>query len=751
LSYRGKLVSAVLLLAALGSCALWACGAFFPNWLLWDENGGVLATPTTWLREAVQPLLPQARPAFAAAVDPRGPLHQTAMADRKDLEDALAGLPLERRQAVIGAYMKVRYAIVAYRTGMVVSEEPEADPTPPEPASLTVPPGLPGEFEDYLRGAIAWHQGKPDAARAAWETLLARPEGERRRRSTWAAFMLGKALVESDPPAAIRWFERTRELASQGFSDPLGLAAASVGWQARAEVNRRRFDEALQLYLQQHQAGDPTALQSIRDVGNQVLNDPQALQQVAHSPEARPILTAFVISNWDHERPERSMDPEKTEEERKTAQHYPDDPHSDDYEEYEYFPPLSMAPARKWLAAIRAAGVTRAEEADRFAWLAYRSGDFDAAEEWLKRAPADAPMALWVRAKLLLRAGKLAEAEPLLARVRAALPASPPEDHIFWNPYEAQLRLAFRPQAAGELGAVRLSRGDYEAALDDLLRGGWWTDAAYVAERVLTVDELRAYVDRTWSAELAAQNPEEPRDVDDLGNFWETQYAGIAPPPDGRAAYDVRYLLGRRLARAGRLAEARPYLPEELQPYLDDLARSLAAGRDAGRPAAERSRALFRAACLTRYQGMELLGTEVDPDWHLFDGGFGVLPFVVGRSDPKTHQHLLPTADERRRVERSQAVPVKRFHYRYQGMDLALEAAKLLPPGEERARLLATAGNWVEGKDPRGARPLYDAIQSCCANTEIARRSRKAHAITNVQDACPEDTEVVWVEEGEEE
>jgi hypothetical protein len=269
-------------------------------------------------------------------------------------------------------------------------------------------------------------------------------------------------------------------------------------------------------------------------------------------------------------------------------------------------------------------------------------------------------------------------------------------------------------------------------------------DAAYVAERVLTIDELRAYVDKTWSAELAAQNPEDPGYDHERGNFWDLVYAGIAPPPDGRAAYDIRYLLGRRLAREGRLAEARPYVPKDQQPHLDDLARSLAAGRDAGRPAAERSRALFRAACLTRYQGMELLGTEVDPDWHgLDEGGFEPPPFIKGRSDPRTHRHLLPTADERRRVKRSQAVPVKRFHYRYQGMDLAREAAKLLPPGEERARLLATAGNWVEGKDPRGARPLYDAIQSCCADTEIARRSRKVHAITTVPDACPADTRVV--------
>src|SRR5262249_4079969 len=139
-------------------------------------------------------------------------------------------------------------------------------PLPQLPATLAAPPGLPGEFEDYLRGAIAWHQGKTGAARAAWEKLLARPAGERRRRSTWGAFMLGRALVDSDPPTAVHWLERSRELAAQGVADPLGLAAASLGWQARAEMNRRRFDEALKLYLQQHQTGDPTALQSIREV-----------------------------------------------------------------------------------------------------------------------------------------------------------------------------------------------------------------------------------------------------------------------------------------------------------------------------------------------------------------------------------------------------------------------------------------------------------------------------------------------------
>jgi hypothetical protein len=48
-------------------------------------------------------------------VDEKGPIHQTAAADRKDLETALAALPANRRQAVIDPYVKVREAIVAWR------------------------------------------------------------------------------------------------------------------------------------------------------------------------------------------------------------------------------------------------------------------------------------------------------------------------------------------------------------------------------------------------------------------------------------------------------------------------------------------------------------------------------------------------------------------------------------------------------------------------------------------------------------
>jgi hypothetical protein len=698
LSYRKipvRAALAVFLASSLGAFALWACGPFFPPWLLSDE-AGILEAPTVWLHDALQPLLPVAHP-FTAVTSASDPFTRTAKLDEASFQEAVTALPADRRTPLLDRYRQFRQALTRYA----------ASGRPRDPSGLAVPAGLPAEFADYLQGAVAYHEGRLAEARSMWEKLLSLPDGERRYRSTWAAYMLGRASLEDDPAAAVRWFERTRELVSQGFPDPLGLAAESLGWQARAEAGREHPAEALTLYLQQMKAGDPTAVPSIRLTARKLLGDPAALSRVARSPAARPILTAYVLSRWDRT---------------------------------DYDGPLDPAPARAWLGAVRAAGVSQVEQADRLAWIAYRAGDFAAAEEWLRRAPADAPMARWIRAKLLSRAGKLAEAEALLAQAIPGLPAT--AGHDLWEAYENGVQPAVLPRATGELGAVRLARGEYVPALDALLRGGYWTDAAYVAERTLTVDELRAYVDKTWPAELAARyNPDAtPTEQDELGDRWDLPYAGLATPPDERIAYDLRYLLGRRLARAGRLADARPYLPESRRAAMDDLARSLSRGRDAARSVVERSQALFRAACLTRYQGLELLGTEIEPDWFVHGGFYEQDPFAEARADPKTHRHLGPSPDEQQRVAHNRAVPDKRFHYRYQGMDLARKAANLLPGAtEERARLLATAGNWVEGMDAKGARPLYDDIQSCCANTEIGRRSRKANAITNIEDACPAD------------
>ncbi len=703
----------IALTSFLGAAALWACGPFFPQWLITDE-ARLLDAPTTWFKDALESAIltvrrssdnrlwiaPTERPRFKAIMDKQGPYRQTSDADLRDLETATSDRHLTARYAEVrDALLRYSEEVDNWRQEAAWSNQP---PPPPEPPELEVPPGLPGEIADYLQGAIAYHHGVPAQARAAWEKLLARPAGERRRRSTWAAFMLGKIYLRQDPGAAVEWFERTRELAEEGFADPLGLAAESYGWQARAELNRKRVVEALKLYLLQMRTGDPSALDSLRFTAARTLDDPKALVGVAASDEARPIMTAYVVSRWGHS-DEGGLDP---------------------------------SPARKWLEAIRKAEPKNVPDADRLAWVSYRAGDFAAAEEWLKKAPLDKPMTHWIQAKLLLRAGKLAEAEKLLGPFgRIFLPQDTGPDHEPWEAYEAGVPFALRPRVHGEWGTVQLAQGKYTSALYPLLKGGYWSDAAYVAERVLTTDELRAHLDTEHSAALAAHRP------DDYGDGWELVYGGLAAPSDERMTYKMRYLLGRRLAREGHYEEAQKFLPTSLGLPVKNLARSLAEGRDAQRPAEERARALFRAACITRHQGLELLGTELEPDWFVYEGAYENEPFAQARLSGK-FSHLGPTADERKRAERKPAEPPKRFHYRYRGADLALEAAAFLPDGSpDKARVLVTAGNWLEGRDPEAAAPFLEALLTCCGETPLGQRARRVKAIPNVPDTCPAETQ----------
>ncbi|HSF39583.1 MAG TPA: hypothetical protein VLT87_07300, partial [Thermoanaerobaculia bacterium] len=464
--YRVELVrvTAVCALALGGAFALWACGPFFPNWLLASDSY-VLDAPMVWFAKEVEPFLPAGQPKQAAVVPKEDSYRQTAEAAEADLRAALekANTPPARREQLLAEYTAWRNTVVEHGDALANwhAEAMWAETPPPRPAfpEARVPQGLPGEFADYEAGALAYHEGRLDAARAAWEKLLAQPAGERRYRTTWAAYMLGRAQVESDPAAAVKWFAKTRELSGQGFADPLGLAAASLGWEARAEMKRGRHDVALKLYGEQAKAGDPQAFESLRRAARATLENPETARRMARSPEARPIVTAYVLSDWTRVDYDGPLDPEK---------------------------------ARTWLAAVKAEKLTKVEHADQLAWAAYRAGDFAAASEWLKRADTDAPMARWIRAKLLMRDGKLAEAEALLAQAAPALDENPMGDEDRWLSYENGVQPAGRPRALGELGVVRLAQKEYAPALDALLRAGYWTDAAYVAERVLTVEELKA-------------------------------------------------------------------------------------------------------------------------------------------------------------------------------------------------------------------------------------------------------------------
>jgi hypothetical protein len=380
---------ACALLVLLTGSALWACGPFLPYWLLGGERE-VLRGPILFFSQEIERIFPSAPPLQPSTLKPE---EETAAAEEADLGALLASAPAASRQARLAAVRELRRNLAAAN--------------PPSPAPLVVPAGLPDELAEYLTGAIAFHRNDLKAARRSWEHLLGRPAAERHWRSVWAAFMLGKvALQESspNPEEAIRRFVETRELARQGFADRLGLAAASRGFEGRAELDRGRFDRAAEIYAERKAAGDPTAMRSLQETCSEALAaGSPALLQMARSPTARRVMTAYALTPYagDGSQPGEATGGEEPRSENAAA----------------------------WLRAIEEAGVTDVEDADRLAWAAYLGGDFKATRKWLARVPRNAPsspspMANWLRAKLLLREGRLTEAAAILDRVRRALPAA---------------------------------------------------------------------------------------------------------------------------------------------------------------------------------------------------------------------------------------------------------------------------------------------------------------------------------------
>lgn len=688
-SPKGRRASAtVAAWIVMSSVVAWACGPYFPNRLLVGGDQAVLWAPVGDFRVEIERILPTLERAYRSDVARSHPASQTADADRTDLESALtaARLPGPQRDRLLSEHNRLREILTQHALTIAnwTDAAARADEPPPRLPAVAVPKGLPVEFALYLQGAIAFHQGEMPDARRAWRRVLALAAEQRKFRSTWAAFMLGKSYLEENPEQAVARFEQVRNLAGRGFADTLALAASSLGWQAKAELNRARFERAIELYLQQTATGDATALVSLRFVAARILRGgDEWLRRAARHDAARAVITAYLVAD------------------RGSRFGFNGPPRED-----------STGP---WLDAVKAANATDVDGAVRLAWAAYRAGRFDAAERWLARDPRNSAIAYWLGAKLLLRAGRIDQAAGRLALAAKGFPPSGNWDDPEADHYDEVGGLAVYPasRALAELGVLRLARRQYAEALDALVRAGFWMDAAYVAERVLTPDELVRYVDRNWPQ----------------GNLESDAGAlrAEAPGADDKAARigsRLRHLLARRLTRLGRHVQAREYYPVELRERFDEYARGLADGRDRDVRQDRRAAALWRAARLARYSGMELLGTELGPDWSSLGGSFELAAASEARTRSDPGRLNRSTADERDRARRHAIDPSRRWHYRYIAVDLAWSAAELMPDHADRtARVLCEAGSWLKARDPLAADRFYKALVTRCGDTALGREA----------------------------
>jgi len=313
--------------------------------------------------------------------------------------------------------------------------------------------GMPEAVRAYTAGAVSYHQRKFDQAQHYFERVLAlKPHEEGRdRRVVWASYMLGTIarLQGNDEAAAAHW-ATTRGLVRSGLSDPLGLAVASFGEEARLYLHAGTITKAVALYARQASYQSESGRSSLLDVAEQILKDPALLEESIDDPLSRQLLLRYLYAHNDED----------------------------------------ATRVDRVIEAFDKHRVTSAEGADLLAASAYATGRFDAATKLV--AYQKTPLSAWITGKLALRRG---DRNAALASFANAVKSMPP------------LRDA-RSQVRAEIGILRLSAGEFAQAMEEFYRSiedawwdrragtNYWADLAYLAERVLTIDELLPIVDR---------------------------------------------------------------------------------------------------------------------------------------------------------------------------------------------------------------------------------------------------------------
>jgi hypothetical protein len=717
-----------------GPC--WATGDFGPKEYIGGGGQNVVATPEFYweleTKRLARDFHPTEKPTVVphtlgadGLVDATPMIKATSDADTDDFADAIKTGEIKPPDPVkaIDENNKARLAVTSPATGPLGDE-------------------YDSEFADYHRGAYAYRQGPThyDEAKKAWLALLNRPANERHYRTLWATFMLGKLATKAGDQDAAKWFQKTRELAKRRFADSLGMAADSYGWEGRAEWKQGRPEKAAPLFLTQLALGDESAIVSLKAIvpdrvaiegtlnpsGDQAppgnldnsIATPSdaatlaALKIAASDPLLRRLVTAHILATgWGG----------------RTS----------------FSPSTTNARSQRWLGIINQVKPDPMEDAEYLGWIAYMAGNYNQAQHWLDLSKNDSPAADWLHAKLQLRAGDIEGAAKRLAAALDTLRS--PAQYTGWSDgayhdanqsgpiYTSISESAWTmgEAASGDLGLMHLERGDFVQAMDILLKGGLWEDAAFIAERILFADELKAYVDELPPAAALVKPPT------NTGATTEAVSDNNSPDDfNGK----LRNLLGRRLVREDRYEEAAKYLASPYDKVVQKYATALKDGADTSLTKQQRAKAYFNAAWLARYDGMELMGTEVSPDGFHFGGDFPDTDFAKERlagqhseitdaGNPTTARNVAAASKaEIKRLKKNTIDPDRRYHYRFVAAAVAMRAAPLLPDEtEELADVVNTAGNWIKNSDEQIGNRYFQVIDRRCSKTTIGAKASAAH------------------------
>lgn len=676
-------VGAVVAAACLGVAL--ACGPNFP-WQLLDNRDQTVADPVgLGFNFEASRLVPAPKDKLQF-VEPRDP---TWGYDDRTAPEVIAS---ERTEAESDAWLGLMTNAnldVQARLAKLEAARRAADGE----AVLAAGRGLPEAVLDYIAGAVEFRALNFDDALRWFEAIDRLPVEQRRLREVASAYMQGRIYQRLGELAKARAaFQATRRLAEAGAPDPQGLAVASLGEEALVDLVEAGLSKpewaippvtadeaarqglianAVRLYAEQANRGSKMALLSLREVVRLLLKDEAALKRAAADPLIRRLLVAYVVA-------------------RDGATIWDEGPYGNDSESV-----VSISEA-----VVAQPAPPPGADLDRLAALAYQTGRYELAEKLT--AQTTGPLGLWIRAKLALRRDDRAAAIKDWVAAFTVLEPSNAQPAI--DP-DSQTRLR------GETAVMKISQGEYRESLNLLFPAAatYWGDVIYVAERVLSVDELKTFVDALPPARPAPP----PNDAE-----WGYR---VQPIPQ------LRELLARRLIRVGRLGEAIPYFDtsagrESNRPRSDNAtqeeARTYLAAVEATRPGwpvdwpwqwVDRAEALFKLSVMTRQRGMQLMGTEGPPDEASMGGSF---PSGIGQANPNGYRDTpskLLGPDEVRRFEASAPKPDTRYHYRGVAADQALAAAEYLPQRSQAyaATLCWAARHAFASADPAKAEAIY--------------------------------------------
>lgn len=539
-------------------------------------------------------------------------------------------------------------------------------------------PALPAELDEFRLYHAGWEELETRTKYPEnWKKLIALSPERRHFRTTWVLYMLGNL-----DKANIHAHAATcRKAVDAGFADTLG-----VGWASYKQEIRYGSDpvKTIRAVIEAQRGTEENMVRFLIDYNPKFANYSDMFKHLSEAEYYQllndPVCREFMLIHDLHL--SRFL------------------PRSVDY---------------------------KFRSIDILAYRAWELGKLKQAKEYLVKLEKPTLLSLFIEADMALYYGNITlAAEKLRQWLKMAekIKTKSGLDQLRRSPcYEEDEDecLRWKNEIYGRLGHTMVMKRDFMNAARFFYESGQGEhDLPYIAERFLSLDQLMEFTDS-----IAADA--EKKDNTKYSKPW--------------MARQMIHLTARRAFREGKIEIAKKYMPDSYKVYLEQYLNFLAAGRNEKLGKNERAIALYNAAKIMRYRGMELCGTEDAPDFYVFDGDFAP-GYVRGYQDCYLCKYDLvfgswtfcpKHVQERtwnpglRAVKNYLTVPLhQRFHYRYLAAELALEAGELAEDQELRALIHLFGGECLRRTSAREADIFYKRLVLRSRKTKLAKAADRA-------------------------